>query len=178
MKKMVSRKGAKTRRKLLTARLATSRLCAFAPLREISSLRFLIALLLIASLASCNAEQKQVGIPPAAQATIDGVTADIAAESDEKIYREAAEEWRQASTLEQSRQFFKTLRTRLGGVKGRTFHTARAEQSAGGAQPEQTLIVQYQTNFERAAGMETFTLVERDGRWQLARYFVNSEALK
>jgi hypothetical protein len=177
-----SRKGAKAQRResatLMLNGFFRVFLCAFAPLREISLFRFSLALLLLMSLASCNAEQKQVGIPPAAQATIDGVTADIAAENDDKIYRAAAEEWRQASTIEQSREFFKTLRAKLGGIKGRTFHTARAEQNAGSAQPEQTLIVQYQTNFERATGMETFTLVEREGRWQLARYFVNSEALK
>jgi hypothetical protein len=134
---------------------------------------FLFALLLI-SLASCSPQQKQVGIPPAAQATIDVVTADIAAGQDEKIYKEAAEEWRRASTLDVTREFFKTLRTKLGNVKTRAYHTARGEQTMDG----QSLNVQYQTTFERAEGMETFTLVERDGRWLLARYFVNSAALK
>jgi hypothetical protein len=55
---------------------------------------------------------------------------------------------------------------------------ARGEQNMGGAKPGQTYIVQYQTAFERGEGMETFTLVERQGRWLLARYFVNSDALK
>jgi hypothetical protein len=36
----------------------------------------------------------------------------------------------------------------------------------------------YQTRFQQGDGMETFTLVEQNGRWLLARYFVNSTALK
>ena len=127
---------------------------------------------------ACNPGQKQLGIPTGAQATIDSVTADISDGQDEKIYNEAAEEWRQASTLDQTKEFFKTLRTRLGNVKSRAFHMARGEQNTGSAKPGQSFIVQYQTTFERAEGMETFTLVERQGRWLLARYFVNSDALK
>jgi hypothetical protein len=55
---------------------------------------------------------------------------------------------------------------------------ARGEQNTVGAEPGQSFIIQYQTSFDRAEGMETFTLVERQGRWLLARYFVNSDALK
>jgi hypothetical protein len=119
-----------------------------------------------------------MGIPDLAQATIDTVTEDIAAGNDEKIYQEAADEWRQASTLEETKEFFKTLRTKLGKVKNRVFHMARGEQNAGGLKAGQSYAVQYQTAFEHADGMETFTLVERNGRWLLARYFVNSETLK
>ncbi|MBV9959883.1 MAG: DUF4019 domain-containing protein [Acidobacteria bacterium] len=135
---------------------------------------FLFFILSLLFLSACHRTEKQVGIPPGVQATIDAVTADIAAGEDEKIYREAAEEWRQDSTLDATREFFKSLRTRLGQIKGRAFHMARGEQKNG----VQSYIVQYQTTFERAEGMETFTLVERDGRWLLARYFVNSNALK
>jgi len=38
--------------------------------------------------------------------------------------------------------------------------------------------VVYQTSFERGEGMETFTLIERNGQWRLARYFVTSMALR
>jgi hypothetical protein len=40
------------------------------------------------------------------------------------------------------------------------------------------LVIRYETKFERGDGLETFTLLERDGRWLLAGYFVNSDALK
>lgn len=138
----------------------------------------LILLAVLVSLSSCAPSQKQIGIPPEAQTTIDAVSADIDAGNDEKIYQDAADEWRQASTPEQTKEFFKTLRTKLGAVKSRVFHMARGEQNEGGVKTGQSYVVQYQTSFERGEGMETFTLVERDGRWQLARYFVNSEALK
>lgn len=139
---------------------------------------YLVVLLVLVSLASCTPTQKQIGIPAEVQATIDTVSEDIAAGNDEKIYQEAADEWREASTLEQTKEFFKALRAKPGKVKSRVFHMARGEQNAGGLKGGQTYVVQYQTTFEQAEGMETFTLVERNGRWLLARYFVNSEALK
>jgi hypothetical protein len=144
-------------------------------LRSNRQIAFLLALVF---LASCTSTQKQIGIPAEAQTTIDAITEDIAAGNDERIYQEAADEWRQASTLEQTKEFFKTLRTKLGKVKSRAFHVARGEQNAGGLDTGQSYVVQYQTTFENAEGMETFTLVERNGRWLLARYFVNSEVLK
>ncbi len=148
-----------------------------AELRKIAVFPLAIVFLLVA-FASCSPEQKQVGLPPGAQAAIDSIGADIAAGNDEKIYNEASDEWREASKLDQTKEFFKTLRTRLGALKTRTFHTARSEPFREGKSPGQALTVQYLTAYERGTGMETFTLIERDGRWQLARYFVNSEALK
>jgi hypothetical protein len=167
-RKAVSRKGAK---KLKQEAQRKSMVASFAPLRETL---LLLALIVALFSSACHRNEKQLGVPPGVQATIDAVTADIAAEQDEKIYREAADEWRQAATLDETKEFFKTLRTRLGSIKGRAFHSARGERKSG----VQSYIVQYQTTFERAEGMETFTLVERDGRWLLARYFVNSNALR
>ncbi|HJU55844.1 MAG TPA: DUF4019 domain-containing protein, partial [Pyrinomonadaceae bacterium] len=86
----------------------------------------------------------------------------------------AAEEWRQATTPEESEATFKKLKDRLGNVRTRSFHTATEQDGTGG----HSFVITYATTFERAEGMETFTLIERDGRWQLARYFVNSDALK
>jgi hypothetical protein len=39
-------------------------------------------------------------------------------------------------------------------------------------------ILSYETHFERGDGMENFTLIEENGQWRLARYFVNSTLLK
>ena len=109
---------------------------------------------------------------------IDTVSEDIKEGRYEKIYNEASEVWRQTATLEQSNAIFTQLKTRLGQVKGRTYQTAREEQSTGGGVPGHSLTVRYHTTFERGEGMETFTLVERDGRWLLAGYLVNSDAFK
>jgi hypothetical protein len=158
--------------------LRQARLICTPHLDEQKLIRRAICLAVLLAFTSCNASQKQIGIPSDVQVAIDTITEDIAAGRDEKIYHEAADEWRQASTIEQTKEFFKTLRVKLGNMKNRTFHMARGEQDLGGATREQAFLVQYQTVFERASGMETLTLVERNGHWLLARYFVNSDALK
>lgn len=102
----------------------------------------------------------------------------IAQERYEQIYNESSERWKQSVTLEQSNQTFRTLREKLGRVENRTLHSATEQQNSGGALKGHVYILRYQTKFERGEGMETFTLVEQDGRWLLARYFVNSTALQ
>ena len=138
----------------------------------------LVALAALLCAASCAVEETRSGLPAEAQATIDRITEEIAAGQWDKIYAEAAEEWRQAATPEQSRQTLETLRARLGRVAARNFLTGRVQRNSGGELPGQSLVVTYQTKFELGAGMETFTLVERNGQWLLARYFVNSDALR
>jgi hypothetical protein len=124
--------------------------------------------------SGCTLKANRGGIPAPAQATIDTVSTDIAEGRYEKIYAEAAEEWRAAATPEQANATFKTLKDRLGSVKSRSFHSATEQDTTSG----HSFVITYTTSFERAEGMETFTLVEREGRWLLARYFVNSDALK
>jgi hypothetical protein len=123
-------------------------------------------------------QQRPTNIPDAAQATIDTVTANIEAARDDMIYREAAEEWRRTATPEQSKAIFETLRLKLGKIKERARQTVHEEQKTAGEQAGHRLVIRYDTKFERGDGMETFTLVERDGRWLLAGYMVNSDALK
>jgi hypothetical protein len=139
-----------------------------------------VLLLLALFVIACNysAVRTQNTMPPQAQAVIDAFSKDMAEERYEKIHNEAAEEWRQTTTADQSKEFFKTLKEKLGGVKIRTPQTVRDQNNTGGELPGRSIVVIYQTTFERAEGMETFTLVERDGRWLVARYFVNSSALK
>ena len=127
---------------------------------------------------ACNPDPRQSGVPPLAQARIDAVAEDINEGRYEKIYNEASDEWKRTITLEQSNAIFNRLKNSLGNVKGRTYQTAREEQSASSQVPGHTLVVRYHTTFERGEGTETFTLVERDGHWLLAKYFVNSDALK
>ncbi|HVF26747.1 MAG TPA: DUF4019 domain-containing protein [Pyrinomonadaceae bacterium] len=137
-----------------------------------------ISLLLLLLVAACEVDQRRGGVPTGAQAVIDKVTNDIAAGRYEEIYTEAAEEWRQAATPEESRAALQQVRDRLGRVGSRSFHTGREQESAGSDAPARSLIVSYQTTFERGHGTETFTLIERNGRWMMARYFVSSDALK
>lgn len=136
-----------------------------------------IVLLSIFSLA-CATNQGSRSLPPEVESTIATIGDEIAAERYEKIYNDASELWRQSATLAESIATFKTLRSKLGPVETRTLQSATEQQNSGGSLKGRAYIVAYRTKFQNAEGMETFTLVERDGHWLLARYFVNSTALK
>jgi hypothetical protein len=144
-------------------------------------LKMMCALLVIAAFGlACKHTtfRAESGMPPEAQTLVEAFTKDVAEERYEKIYDEAAEEWRQTATLEQTRASFTTLKGKLGAFNSRTVQTIRDQENSSGQLPGHSLVVIYQSAFERAEAMETFTLVERDGRWLLARYFVSSNALK
>ena len=129
-------------------------------------------------IVACAENQTRRGIPPEVESTINTLSAEIAAERYDKIYNEASELWRQDLTLDQSTANFKTLRTKLGPLETRTLQSATEQQNSGGPLKGRAYIITYRTKFQNAEGMETFTLVERDSRWLLARYFVNSTGLK
>ena len=137
---------------------------------------YLPALLVSVLGFACNVSERRT-MPPQVESAIATVGDDIAAERYEKIYNESSELWKQAATLEESVNTFKTLRTKLGEVESRKLQSATEQENSGGPLRGRAFIVTYQTKFRLAEGMETFTLVERDGKWLLARYFVNSTAL-
>jgi hypothetical protein len=112
------------------------------------------------------------------QEVVTSVGDNIAQERYEQIYNESSDLWRKDVTLEQSNEVFKTLRAKLGKVESRSLNSATEQQNSGGTLKGHVYILTYQTRFERGDGMETFTLIEENGRWLLARYFVNSMALK
>jgi len=146
--------------------------------RSVCSLHLLFVVLLSLSAIACGLQTERRSIPAEVEAAINAVSEDIATERYEKIYNEASELWRQDLSLEQSIAAFKTLKTKLGKVESRTVHSATEQHNSGGPLKGDAFIITYQTKFEKAPGMETFTLVKRDNSWFLARYFVNSTALK
>ena len=135
------------------------------------------AAILLLSLA-CGVGQKRSGLPSSAQTAIDNITSDLARGDYEKIYAEAADEWRRTASADESRAHLERIRERLGNVLSRAQLSAQERDNAGGDPSGHTLAVTYNTKFERADAIETYTLVERSGRWLLARYAVNSNALK
>ena len=135
-----------------------------------------IVLVLFVSFA-CAFKADRRTVPPQVESAVATVSEDIAAERYEKIYNEASELWREAATLDDSIATFKTLRTKLGTVENRTLQSATEQDNSGGPLKGRAFILVYLTKFQRGDGMETFTLVERNGGWSLARYFVNSTAL-
>jgi len=141
---------------------------------------FTCALILLVAVfgLACAPSVERRSIPPEVESTISSVGDNIAAERYEKIYNEASELWRQDATLEQSVSTFKTLRAKLGTFENRVLQSATEQQNSGGPLKGRAFIVTYRTRFQNGEGMETFTLIERDRQWLLARYFVNSTALK
>ena len=137
-----------------------------------------LLLLLPLLVVACTTNRGSQSVPAEVESTINTISEEIAAERYEKVYNEASELWRQELTLENSNATFKTLRTKLGNVETRTLLSATEQQNSGGPLKGRAYIVSYRTKFQNGEGMETFTLVERDGRWLLARYLVNSTALK
>ena len=139
-----------------------------------TALIVLVGFSLALTLVACNQGARRNGMPAGAQAALDAAIADIDAGRYEKLYKEAADEWRRESTLDQSRATFATLHEKLGKVHVRNLQGVNEEQTG----TAHSVFVTYQTSFDRGDAMETLTLVERGGRWQLARYYVTSTALK
>ena len=137
----------------------------------------LLFLLVVMNLA-CGVEQRRSGLPSGAQSAIDNITNDLTRGDYEKIYAEAAEEWRRTNKPDESRANLERISNALGQMLSRAQLSAQERENASGDLAGHTLSVSYNTKFERADAIETFTLVERSGRWLLARYAVNSNALK
>ncbi len=145
---------------------------------------FLLLAIFNALAFGCKIDERQSGVPQKAQETINRFTEDFNSARYDKIYEEAAPEWRGRVTPEQSNQTFLTLKERLGAIRPeeRTFISGRQQQNPGAGLPANSLVVRYNTKFRRpdgadSDGMETFTLIERDGGYQLAGYSVSSNLL-
>jgi hypothetical protein len=129
--------------------------------------------------SACSSQNiRRSGMPAAAQAVLDTSIEDIDAGRYDKLYHEAADEWRNDSTLDESKATFQKLHDKLGKVHTRDLQSVREEQTSTAPIAGHSVVALYQTSFDQGSGMETFTLVERSGRWYLARYYVTSNALK
>ena len=148
-----------------------------------SSLRLYLSVSLVISLqivavSACRQDAGGGRVSSEVQEVVANVGEKIAQERYDQIYNESSDLWKKDVTLEQSTEVFKTLRTKLGKVETRALHSANEQQNSGGTLKGHVFILMYETRFERGDGMETFTLIEENGQWRLARYFVNSTALK
>lgn len=140
---------------------------------------YALALSSILATAACGLKNEgSRSIPPEVEAAIRTITEDLEWERYQKIYDESSTLWKRDATVDQSTDVLKKLRGKLGKVDSRSVHTAIEQTNSGGALQGHVFIISYQTKFEHGEGMETFTLLEEDGRWALARYLVNSTALR
>ena len=146
--------------------------------RSRTAFAHLLLVFVLLGSGSCKQGVRRSGIPPEAQSALDTALEDIDAGSYEKLYHEAADEWRNDATLDESKATFQKLRERLGRVRTRNLQSAREEQTSTAPIAGHSVVVVYETSFELGDGMETFTLLERGGHWYLARYYVTSIALK
>ena len=133
---------------------------------------------LMLALAGCKASVRRSGIPAGAQTALQEAVEDLDAGRYDKLYQEASDEWRSQSSLEDSKATLQTLRNKLGLARTRTQETAREEQTSTAPVAGHSVTVIYQTTFDRGEAIETFTLVEHGGTWQLAKYYVSSSGLK
>jgi len=146
---------------------------------------FVIPALVVIS-AACSQGTRRSGVPAGAQAALDRSLEDIDAGRYQKLYQEAADEWRNESTMDESKATFQRLRDKLGNVRTRNLQSAREEQTSTAPIKGHSVVVVYETTFDRTSGtpplpikgMETVTLLEHDGQWYLGRYFVSSSALR
>jgi hypothetical protein len=138
----------------------------------------LVAFLSSLTVSACRQDGERGRVPAEVQEVVASIGENIAQERYDQVYNESSGLWRKDVTLDQSNETFKTLRTKLGKVESRSLHSATEQQNSGGVLKGHVYILTYQTRFERGEGMETFTLIEENGRWLLARYFVNSTALR
>jgi hypothetical protein len=138
---------------------------------------FLASLLLLSSFG-CAIDRHRTGLPAGAQEVIDELTREIAAGEFARVYETAADEWRASVSAEENERILARVRDTFGRVQSRSPVSASERGEAGGARGEHTVLVSYDTRFERGDAIESFTLVERGGHWQLARYAVNSDAFK
>jgi len=129
-------------------------------------------------LSGCSAGARRSGIPADAQSVLDSALEDIDASRYDKVYQEAADEWRNQVTQDESRAKFQAVRDSMGKVRTRTLHSAREEQTSTAPVAGHSLTAFYQTVFERASGMEAVVLVEHGGHWYLAKYYVTSSGAK
>jgi hypothetical protein len=137
-----------------------------------------LVLVLNIMLSGCSAGARRSGIPADAQSVLDSALEDIDAGRYDKVYQEAADEWRNQVTQDESRAKLQAVRDSMGKVRTRTLHSAREEQTSTAPVAGHSLTAFYQSVFERASGMEAVVLVEHGGHWYLAKYYVTSSGAK
>ena len=130
----------------------------------------LIVPLLAVTAFACGINNQRERVPSEVEEVVANIGSNLDQERYEQIYNESSDLWKRDVTLEQSNDVFKTLRSKLGKVENRSLNSAAEQQNSGGPLKGHVFILSYETRFERGAGMETFTLIEDNGRWLLARY--------
>jgi hypothetical protein len=123
-----------------------------------SHVAFCLALSAAILLGGCAVDERR-GVPAGAQEAVERVTEDIAAGRDEKVYAEAAQEWRAAVSSGENARLLSRVRESLGRVESRALRTGREQQSAAAPLSGHALELVYATRFERGSATEKLTLL-------------------
>ena len=91
----------------------------------------------------------------------------------DKIYSEASPEWKQASPEPDTVQLFVGIHKKLGAFVSGKQNSWRVNYGTDGS----TILVLYDSQFEKGAGQETFTYRSTSKGVQLVGYNLNSRAL-
>jgi hypothetical protein len=130
------------------------------------------------SSSGCAIDRHRSGLPDGAQEAIDNLTREIAVGEFARVYEAASDEWRASVSADENARILARVRDTFGRVQSRSPINAAERGGEASNAGEHTVSVSYNTKFERGDAVESFTLVERKGHWQLARYSVNSDAFK
>ena len=90
----------------------------------------------------------------------------------QEIHNQAGSEWKGAITGADAVKLFAAVRTKLGEFKSRKQSGWRVNYGQG-----KTIVVQYESQFERGTAVETFTLKRSGEEAQMIGYNINSNAL-
>src|SRR2546421_6233621 len=108
---------------------------------NIRSVFVIFGIILLLFFIACSEGVRRNGIPAGAQTTLETAIQDIDAGRYDKLYNEAADEWRKDSSLQDSEATFQRLRDKLGRARVRNLDTAREEQTGTAPIPGHSLVV-------------------------------------
>ncbi len=91
----------------------------------------------------------------------------------ERSWKEAAESFKAAVTLEQWQRAMASVRQPLGNVLSRTLADARYTHELPRAPDGEYVVIRYNTSFRpKKSAVETITPKLENGRWRVSGYFV------
>ena len=129
--------------------------------------RLLIAAFIF--LSACSGGKDLVS----AEKEIDRFHADLNAGKDEQIHDRAGSDWKKTTTKPEAVQLFSAVRGKLGKFVSGKQEGWRVNYTTNGT----IIVVQYNSKFDRADGVETFTFQKNGDAAQLVGYNINSKAL-
>jgi hypothetical protein len=89
-------------------------------------------------------------------------------------WQTATEYFKGAITQDQWQQALQTIRTPLGATISRKLKTKTYKTSLPGAPDGEYVVIQYESSFEhKISAMEIITtILDKDGKWRVAGYFI------